>query len=95
MNIFLKYENGTESHCPIPFSIRSWKPSIYLKCRIVDADTHNSDKRPDCKWKETSKIRLQRSLLESNYTIKNVNNRFEVGREIYLPWLIHVYTTYG
>lgn len=52
----------------------------------MDANTHNSDKRPDCKWKkkkETSTIRLQRSLLESNYTIKNVNNRFEVRREIF------------
>lgn len=33
---------------------------------------------------KTPKIRLQRSLLESNYTIKkNVNNRFEVGRQIF------------
>lgn len=43
--------------------------------------------RHDCKWekkKKTSKIRLQRRLLESDYTIKkDVNNRCEVGREIF------------
>lgn len=52
MNVFLKYENGTESHCPIPLCIRSREPPICLKCRLVDTDTHSSDKRPDCKWKK-------------------------------------------
>lgn len=44
----------------------------------MDTDTHNSDKRRDCKWgekkkkKKTSKIRLERRLLESDYTIKKM-----------------------
>lgn len=42
--------------------------------------TVNGEEKKD----KTPKIRLQRSLLESNYTIKkNVNNRFEVGSQIF------------
>lgn len=44
--------------------------------------------------KKTSKIRLERRLLESDYTIKKMlitDVKLE-GR--YLPWLIYVYTTY-
>lgn len=39
----------------------------------------------------TSKIRFQRSLLESSYTRKNVNKRFEVGREIFTLTNIHIH----
>lgn len=89
MNIFLKYENWTESLS---------NSSLYyiLKYRFLDADTHSSDKRPECKWKKKKKKkeikreknRLRRSLLESSCTcppkkIKNVNNRFGIGIEIF------------
>lgn len=48
MNIFLKYENWTESLS---------NSSLYyiLKYRFLDADTHSSDKRPECKWKKKKK----------------------------------------
>lgn len=48
MNIFLKYENWTESLS---------NSSLYyiLKYRFLDADTHSSDKRLECKWKKKKK----------------------------------------